>query len=97
MSWEDVLKMPPIRNPLADKKPENDNLSMKEYERLFEKIVDPEIEKTAKGKGRTTVFIELDDLDMSPKKAEDVAKKLYAGMGYESIKANKTELRFKMR
>ena len=97
MTWKNIIKAPPIRNPLADKKPKNDNLSMKEYEELFEDIVDPKIEETAKGKGRTTVFIELDDLDMSPEKAEMVANKLYADMGYTSIQASKTELKFKMR
>ena len=97
MSWEDVLKMPPIKNPKADNVPKNDNLSMKEYEELFEEIADPIIERIGKAKGRTVAFVSLDDLDMSPEKAEKVANKLYADMGYVYIEADNRELKFKMR
>ena len=97
MSWEDVLKMPPIRNPKADKVPKNDNLSMKEYEELFEEIADPIIERVGKEKGRTMAFVALDDLDMSREKALEIANKLYADMGYVSIKADNRELKFKMK
>ena len=44
--WEDILKKP-IRNPRADRVPKNDNLSMKEYEKLFEDIADPKIKPLA--------------------------------------------------
>tara|TARA_R110002050_G_scaffold183373_1_gene316827 strand:+ start:117 stop:410 length:294 start_codon:yes stop_codon:yes gene_type:complete len=97
MTWRNVLKMPPIRNPMADKKPENDNLTMEQYKDLFEDIADPIIERTAKGKDRRTAFVSLDDLGMSPKKAAEVANELYANMGYEKITADKRELKFTMR
>ena len=97
MSWEDVLKMPPIRNPRADRIPKNDNLSMKEYEELFEDIADPIIEATGREKDRTMAFVSLDDLEMSREKAVEVAKKLYADMGYLTIRADDTKLIFEMR
>ena len=43
MNWKDVIKMPPIPNPRRDRTYPNDGLSMKEYEELFEEVVDPEI------------------------------------------------------
>ena len=94
--WEDILKKP-IRNPRADIVPKNDNLSMKEYNILFEDIADPIIERTAREKDRTLAFVDLDDLDMSSEKALEVAKKLYADMGYLKIRADKTKLTFEMR
>ena len=94
--WEDILKKP-IRNPRADIVPKNDNLSMKEYNILFEDIADPIIERTAREKDRTLAFVDLDDLDMSSEKALEVAKKLYADMGYLDIRADKTKLTFEMR
>ena len=94
--WEDILKKP-IRNPRADRVPKNDNLSMKEYEKLFEDIVDPIIEKDGRDKGKSMSLINLDDLDMSPEKAEEVANKLYADMGYLSISANEKYLFFELR
>ncbi len=97
MSWEDVLKMPPIRNPRADKVPKNDNLSMREYEKLFEEIADPEIEDAGKSSNRSMGMVSLDDLDMSKKKAVEVAKKLYADMGYLNIFADEKMLFFEMR
>tara|TARA_R100001015_G_scaffold18701_1_gene12557 strand:- start:55 stop:348 length:294 start_codon:yes stop_codon:yes gene_type:complete len=94
MSWEDVLKMPPIRNPRADEVPKNDNLSMKEYEKLFEEIVDPIIESAGKRK-KTYAFIDtLEDLDMSREKALEVANKLYENMGYEKITLTNRDLVF---
>lgn len=97
MSWEDVLKMPPIRNPRANKVPKNDNLSMEEYEELFEEIADPEIEDAGKSSSRSYAMVRLDDLDMSKEKAVEVAKKLYADMGYLKIFADEKMLFFEMR
>ncbi len=97
MSWEDVLKMPPIKNPRADKVPKNDNLSMKEYEKLFEEIADPEIERDAKSPNMTMAIVPLDALEMSPEKAEEIANKLYADMGYPKIHSNNKNLFFTLR
>jgi hypothetical protein len=94
--WEDILKKP-IRNPRADRVPKNDNLSMKEYEKLFEDIVDPEIENAANKKDRTFAVISLDDLEMSKDRAKEVAKELYADMGYLLIIADEKNLFFKLR
>jgi len=94
--WEDILKKP-IRNPRVDIKPKNDNLSMKEYEKLFEDIVDPEIERDAKSPNMSMAVVRLDKLDMSSEKAEEVAKKLYADMGYLRIFSDSTHLFFKLR
>jgi len=86
MVWEDVLKMPPIRNPRENERGvmPNDNLSMDEYEKLFEEIVDPVIEERAKSKQRFA-YINVGKLKMSPKRAEEIAQKLYEGLGYEKI------------
>ena len=89
--------MPPIRNPRADKVPKNDNLSMKEYEELFEEIADPEIERDAKSPNMSMAVVRLDALEMSPEKAVEVARKLYADMGYLKISANSKNLFFKLR
>ena len=97
MSWEDVLKMPPIRNPRADKVPKNDNLTMDEYEKLFEKVADPEIEDAGKSSSRNYGMVSLDDLDMSKEKAVKVAKKLYADMGYLNIFTDGKMLFFELR
>jgi len=43
MSWKDVIKMPPIKNPIVDRKPKNDNLSMKDYEKLFDRALKKKI------------------------------------------------------
>ncbi len=94
--WEDILKKP-IRNPRADKVPKNDNLSMEEYEKLFEKIADPEIEDTAKSSIRSYAMVSLDDLDMSKEKAVEVANELYADMGYIKIFSDGKMLFFEMR
>lgn len=93
--WEDILKKP-IRNPREANMPKNDNLSMEEYEKLFEDIADPEIEKDNKD-GLNNAIISLDKLDMSSEKALEVAKKLYADMGYLDITANKRSLFFQLR
>ena len=94
--WEDILKKP-IRNPRADRVPKNDNLSMKEYEKLFEDIADPEIERDAKSPNMTLAVVSLDKLDMSPEKAEEIANKLYADMGYLKIYSDSSNLFFKLR
>ena len=94
--WEDILKKP-IRNPRADRVPKNDNLSMKEYEKLFEDIVDPEIEDASNKKGRSFAIVSLDELEMSADKAEEVAKELYDDMGYLAIYSDTKDLYFKLR
>ena len=94
--WEDILKKP-IRNPRADEVPKNDNLSMKEYEKLFEDIADPEIEDASKQKNRTFAIVSLDELEMSADKAVEVAKELYDDMGYLSINSDEKNLYFKLR
>lgn len=94
MSWEDVLKMPPIRNPRADEVPKNDNLSMKEYEKLFEEIVDPIIETAGKRKKPHAFVDTLKDLDMSKEKALEIANELYEDMGYKKIKLTDRTLVF---
>ena len=94
--WEDILKKP-IRNPRADRVPKNDNLSMKEYEKLFEDIVDPEIEDASNKKNRSFAIVRLDELEMSADKAEEIANKLYADMGYLKIYSDSRDLFFKLR
>jgi len=94
MSWEDVLKMPPIRNPRADELPKNDNLSMKEYEKLFEEIVDPIIESAGKRRKPYAFVDTVKDLDMSREKALEIANKLYEDMGYEKITLTNRDLVF---
>jgi hypothetical protein len=95
MSWKDVIKMPPIENPRRQIVGENDNLSMKEYEELFERLVDPIIERVSKTK-ETHASISLDELGMSPIKAEKIAKKLYKGKGYQAIVVVKDKLYFSL-
>tara|TARA_R100000005_G_C4990811_1_gene198236 strand:- start:283 stop:585 length:303 start_codon:yes stop_codon:yes gene_type:complete len=96
MAWEDVLKMPPIRNPRESEfnQRENENLSMKEYVELFETVVDPVIEE---GRNNYAVSIPLSELKMSEKKAEKIARKLYKGMGYSMIFTHDGELYFKLK
>ena len=94
--WEDILKRP-IRNPREGRVPKNDNLSMKEYEKLFEDIADPKIEKASNKKDRTFAMVSLDELEMSADKAVKVAKKLYNDMGYLSISSDGRNLFFKLR
>lgn len=90
--WEDILKKP-IRNPRADRKIKNDNLSMKEYKKLFEEIADPIIEKAGENK-KPYAFVDVEDLSMSKEKALEVAKELYANMGYSQIKLTGRDLVF---
>ncbi|BCV00486.1 MAG: hypothetical protein CM15mV35_470 [uncultured marine virus] len=48
MSWEDILKAPPIRNPRESefKDNANDNLSRAEYVDLFREKIDPIIQRS---------------------------------------------------
>ena len=75
MSWEDILKAPPIRNPRETEfsQRENENLSMREYVDLFERVVDPMIEEN---KNEYAVAIPVTELKMSEKKAEKIAQKI---------------------
>tara|TARA_R110000751_G_scaffold282229_2_gene385280 strand:+ start:15 stop:341 length:327 start_codon:yes stop_codon:yes gene_type:complete len=85
MSWKNIIKAPPIRNPRESEfSNSNDNSSMTEHERLFEKVVDPVIREAGKKK-EEYADIKLTDLKMSGKKAREVARKLYADMGYGAI------------
>mgnify|MGYP003132457616 CR=1 FL=1 len=99
MAWEEVLKMPPIRNPREsefDSMP-NDNLSMDEYEKLFEDMVDPVIEEAAK-RLSPIAYVSVKKLGMSPKKAEMIAQELYDGMGYGRIYVDsQDDLMFKLK
>ena len=90
--WEDILKKP-IRNPRADRVPKNDNLSMKEYEKLFEDIADPKIERAGEKK-QPYAFVDVEDLNMSKEKALEVAKELYSDMCYSQIKITGRDLVF---
>ncbi len=87
MSWKNIIKAPPIRNPRELEFREdnsNDDLSMTEYERLFERVVDPVIREAGEKK-KEYADIKLTELQMSGKKAKEVAKELYADMGYGVI------------
>lgn len=112
MSWFDTLKMhcgtereksdemdkaPPIRNPRESefKDNANDDLSRAEYVDLFREVADPVIREAAERKSKYA-NVKLSDLKMSSKKAEEVAKELYADMGYNMIFASETELMFKI-
>ena len=97
MTWHDILKAPPIRNPRESEFGDNsnDNLTMPEYIDLFGEVADPAIRQAGERKGKYA-YVKLSDLKMSPKRAEKVAEELYADMGYNMIFANETELIFKM-
>jgi hypothetical protein len=112
MSWFDTLKMhcgtereksdemdkaPPIRNPREAefKDNPNDDLSRAEYVDLFREVVDPVIREVAERKGKYA-NVKLSDLKMSSKRAEEVAKELYADMGYNMIFADELVLTFKL-
>ena len=97
MSWEDILKAPPIRNPREAefKDNTNDNLSRSEYVELFQERVDQIIQREGKKKS-TYATIELSDLLMSPRRAVDVAEDLYADMGYNLIFTTDGKLIFKL-
>ena len=97
MSWEDILKAPPIRNPREAefKDNANDDLSRTEYVELFQERVDPIIEREGKLKS-TYASIPLSDLLMSPRRAVDVAEDLYSDMGYNMIFTTDGKLIFKL-
>lgn len=80
-------KAPPIRNPREAEFSDtsNDDLSDPEIERLFEKVIDPEIEKVAKRKGNT-VYIRIVDLKMSKEFATKKIVEMYGDEGYGRIR-----------
>jgi|TARA_X000001382_G_scaffold128490_1_gene118319 hypothetical protein len=86
MTWHDILKAPPIRNPRESEfsNNSNDDLSMPEYIDLFREKVDPIISEAGKKKERYA-SIKLTDLKMSEKKAQEVARELYGDKGYSAI------------
>lgn len=98
MSWEDILKAPPIRNPRESEFDDrsNDNLSLPEYIDLFREKVDPVIREAGEKK-ETYANIKLTDLKMTEKKAQEIARELYGGKGYGAIFAGSDgELTFKL-
>tara|TARA_R100000664_G_C2760170_1_gene150993 strand:- start:18499 stop:18855 length:357 start_codon:yes stop_codon:yes gene_type:complete len=112
MSWFDTLKMhcgtereksdemdkaPPIRNPRESEFSDNanDDKSMLFYQGLFREVADPVIREAAEKK-RKFANVKLSDLKMSSERAKEVAKELYAGMGYNMIFASETDLIFKI-
>ena len=98
MTWYDVLKMPPIRNPQADrwKNGKNDDLTMPEYEELFREVGDPLIVE-ANERDSQYAIIPLDKLEMGRDRALEVAKELYADMGYKHIWILKPDLILNLR
>jgi len=113
MSWFDTLKMhcgtereksdemdkaPPIRNPRESefKDNANDDLSRAEYVDLFREKVDPIIERQGRLK-MDYADVKLTDLKMTDKKAQEVARELYGGMGYSAIFADDSKLTFKLK
>jgi len=98
MTWHDILKAPPIRNPRESEFSDNsnDDLSMPEYIDLFREKVDPIISEAGKKK-EMYASIKLTDLKMSEKKAQEVARELYGDKGYNAIFAGSDgELNFKL-
>tara|TARA_B100001094_G_scaffold92477_1_gene88339 strand:- start:678 stop:995 length:318 start_codon:yes stop_codon:yes gene_type:complete len=98
MSWHDILKAPPIRNPRESEFSDNsnDDLSMPEYIDLFREKVDPIISEAGKKKERYA-SIKLTDLKMTEKKAKEIARELYQDKGYSSIFVSSDgELNFKL-
>ena len=83
MTWHDILKAPPIRNPRESEFSDNsnDDLSMPEYIDLFREKVDQIISEAGKKK-EMYASIKLTDLKMSEKKAQEVARELYGDKGY---------------
>ena len=98
MTWHDILKAPPIRNPRESEFSDNsnDDLSMPEYIDLFREKVDPIISEAGKKK-EMYASIKLTDLKMSEKKAAEVARELYEGKGYGAIFADDAVLTFKLK
>ena len=84
--FKQIVKAPPIRNPRAeeDRDVSNDDLDMAGLKKLFEKVADPEIERSSKSRLKYA-FIPLEDLKMSKEKADEVANELYEDMGYVRI------------
>ena len=95
MSWEDILKAPPIRNPKPSTSTANDSMSMEELEKLFERVADPIIEQAAKDE-QDYARVFLEDLKLSEEVAIKAAKKLYDNMGYRSIFFNKDRVVFEL-
>ena len=98
MSWEDILKAPPIRNPREAEFSDNvnDNLSKPEYIDLFREIADPIIERQGRLK-MDYADVKLTDLKMTEKKAQEIARELYGGKGYGAIFADDGILTFKLK
>tara|TARA_R100000995_G_C3461172_1_gene113220 strand:- start:19 stop:342 length:324 start_codon:yes stop_codon:yes gene_type:complete len=98
MTWHDILKAPPIRNPRASEFDDrsNDNLSLPEYIDLFIEKVDPIIREAGERK-QMYATIKLTDLKMTRTKAQEIARKLYGDKGYAAIFAGSDgELTFKL-
>ena len=97
MSWEDVLKMPPIRNPREEEFSDtsNDELTDDELKRLFEEVADPIIMEEAEAKGKWAT-VPLTDLKMSKQRAEEVARALYKDKGYPQIFSSDEEVYFRL-
>ena len=98
MSWEDILKAPPIRNPREAEFSDdvNDNLSKPAFIDLFRVVVDPIIREAGEKKN-DYADVKLTDLKMSEKKAQEVARELYGDMGYNAIFADDGILTFKLK
>ena len=98
MTWHDILKAPPIRNPRESEFSDNsnDDLSMPEYIDLFRELADPAIREAGEKK-ETYASIKLTDLKMTKNKAQEIARELYGDKGYSSIFASSDgELNFKL-
>ena len=98
MTWHDILKAPPIRNPRESefKNNANDDLSRAEYVDLFREKIDPIIREAGKKK-EDYADIKLTDLKMTEKKAQEMARELYGCMGYGAIFADDGLLIFKLK
>ena len=83
-----ISKAPPIFNPTRAREEErdksNDDLEGRALEELFEKVVDPEIEKSSEGDWRY-VHINPQDLNMSLEVAARKLQEAYKDMGYKKI------------
>ena len=93
-----IVKAPPIDNPrwIAGKESQiNDNLTIAEYEKLFEEKVDPIIE-SMEAEGASYAAIDPKELGMRSKRALEVAKELYKGRGYGNIFLSSGELNFRL-
>jgi hypothetical protein len=66
-------------------------MSDEEVERLFEKIVDPEIIES-EGRDSHATFIPLKKLGMSPNFALEKAKQFYGDKGYTKLRTSETDL-----